>query len=82
MSGRRLLRGVLSACLSLVAGALPSAESRADGITISGQLEYRSSDTETELKATGEERDVDASRFSQLYNISTASKKSATKYSK
>jgi hypothetical protein len=65
----QLLRRLLPTWALLAAAVLLPADGRAEGVTLTGNLSYQGSKSDTKFKATGEEIDGDSSRFTQLYNI-------------
>jgi hypothetical protein len=70
--GNGILRCLLAAGTILVAAALLPVDGRAEGITVAGDLLYENSKSNIESKQTGEEVDVDFSRFYQQYFIELA----------
>jgi hypothetical protein len=66
---KQVLRRILPIWALLAAAALLPADGHADGISISGELEYLDSKEDRKEKSTGEEIDTDLSKFLQLYNI-------------
>jgi len=66
---KQVLRRVFPIWALLVAAALSPAGGRAEGISISGELNYLDSKEDRKIKGTGEEIDTNLSKFLQLYNI-------------
>jgi hypothetical protein len=66
---KQLLRCVFPTCALLAVAVLSPADGRAEGIAISGEVEYLDSEQDIESKLTGAKSDTGSSRFSQIYHI-------------